>query len=102
MKGRGVDLIDTSSGGMVHHAKVQVSPGYMVPFAEQIKKESGILTGTVGLITQAQQAEDILQNGQADLIFIARESLRNPYFAINAAKELGDEVEWPLQYLRAK
>jgi len=102
LKDKGVDLIDTSSGGMVHNAKVTVGPGYMVPFAERIKKESGILTGAVGLITQAQQAEDILQKGEADLILIARESLRNPYFAINAAKELGDEHKWPLQYLRAK
>lgn len=102
LKGKGVDLIDTSSGGMVHNAKVPVGPGYQVPFAERIKKESGILTGTVGLITQVQQAEDILQKGQADLIFIAREALRNPYFALNTAKTLGDEIEWPRQYLRAK
>lgn len=102
LKVKGVDLIDTSSGGMVHNAKVPVGPGYQVPFAERIKKESGILSGTVGLIAQPQQAEDILQREQADLIFIARESLRNPYFAINAAKVLGDEIEWPLQYLRAK
>lgn len=100
--GRGVDLIDTSSGGMVHNAKVPVGPGYQVPFSERIKSESGILTGTVGLITQAQQAEDILQKGQADLILIARESLRNPNFPINASKALGDEIEWPKQYLRAK
>lgn len=102
LKGKGVDLIDTSSGGMVHNAKVPVGPGYQVPFAERIKNESGILTGTVGLITQAEQAENILQKEQADLILIARESLRNPHFAINAAKMLGDEIEWPLQYLRAK
>lgn len=102
LKGKGVDLIDTSSGGMVHNAKVPVGPGYQVPFSERIKSESGILTGTVGLITQAQQAEDILQKGQADLILIARESLRDPYFPLNAAKVLGDEIEWPLQYLRAK
>jgi len=102
LKGKGVDLIDTSSGGMVHNAKFPVGPGYQVPFSERIKSESGILTGTVGLITQAQQAEDILQKGQADLILIARESLRDPYFPLNAAKVLGDEIEWPLQYLRAK
>lgn len=102
LKGKGVDLIDTSSGGMVHNAKVPVGSGYQVPFAERIKNESGILTGTVGLITQAEQAENILQKEQADLILIARESLRNPHFAINAAKTLGDEIEWPLQYLRAK
>jgi 2,4-dienoyl-CoA reductase-like NADH-dependent reductase (Old Yellow Enzyme family) len=102
LKQKGVDLIDTSSGGMVHNAKVPVGPGYMVPFAERIKNETGILTSAVGLITQAQQAEDILQKEQADLILIARESLRDPYFALNAAKILGDDVEWPLQYLRAK
>lgn len=102
LKLKGVDLIDTSSGGMVHNAKVSVGPGYMVPFAEQIKNETGILTGTVGLITQAQQAEDILQKEQADFILIARESLRNPNFPLYAAKILGDEVEWPVQYLRAK
>lgn len=102
LKQKGVDLIDTSSGGMVHNAKVPVAPGYMVPFAERIKSESGILTGAVGLITQALQAEEILQKGEADIILIARESLRNPYFPINAAKILGDEIEWPRQYLRAK
>ncbi len=102
LKTKGVDLIDTSAGGMVHNAKVTVSPGYMVPYAEQIKRDSGIMTSAVGLITQAQQAEDILQSGKADLILIARESLRNPYFALQAAKELGDEIEWPKQYLRAK
>jgi 2,4-dienoyl-CoA reductase-like NADH-dependent reductase (Old Yellow Enzyme family) len=102
LKNKGVDLIDTSAGGMVHNAKVTAGPGFMVAYAEQIKKESGILTSAVGLITQAQQAEDILQKDQADLILIARESLRNPNFALNAAKQLGDEIEWPRQYLRAK
>jgi len=102
LKSKGVDLIDTSAGGMVHNAKVTVGPGYMVPYAEQIKKESGIMTSAVGLITQALQAEEILQSGKADLILIARELLRNPYFALQAAKELGDEIDWPKQYLRAK
>lgn len=102
LKAKGVDLIDTSAGGMVHNAKVTMSPGYMVSYAEQIKRESGIMTSAVGLITQAQQAEEILQSGKADLILIARESLRNPYFAMQAAKELGDEIDWPKQYLRAK
>ena len=73
-----------------------------MPFAERIKKEARILTGAVGLITEAQQAEDILLNGQADLVIIARESLREPYFALNAAKVLKDDIGWPLQYLRAK
>jgi 2,4-dienoyl-CoA reductase-like NADH-dependent reductase (Old Yellow Enzyme family) len=102
LRAMGVDLIDTSTGGMVPHAKVPVGPGYQVPFAESIKKESGILASAVGLITHAQQAEDILQKGQADLIMIARESLRNPNFALHAAKQLGDDIEWPRQYLRAK
>lgn len=102
LKTKGVDLVDTSAGGMVHNAKVTVGPGYMVPYAEQIKKESGIMTSAVGLITQAKQAEEILQSGKADMILIARESLRNPYFPLQAAKELGDEIDWPRQYLRAK
>lgn len=102
LKNIGVDLIDCSSGGLVPHQKIPLGPGYQVPFAERLKKETGILTGSVGLITEAQQAEDILQKGQADMILIARESLRDPYFALNAAKILGDDLEWPLQYLRAK
>ena len=102
LKNNGVDLIDCSSGGLVPHQKIPLGPGYQVPFAERIKKETGILTGAVGMITGAQQAEDILQNGQADLILIARESLRDPYFALNAAQKLGDDTEWPEQYLRAK
>ena len=77
-------------------------PGYQVEFAEKVKKESGILTGAVGLITEAEQADAIIQNGQADLIFIARELLRDPYFPLRAAHELGYEVKWPDQYLRAK
>jgi 2,4-dienoyl-CoA reductase-like NADH-dependent reductase (Old Yellow Enzyme family) len=102
LKSNGVDLIDCSSGGMVPHAKIPLGPGYQVPFAERIKKETGVLTGAVGLITEAKQAEDILINGQADLVIIARESLREPYFALNAARVLKDNIEWPLQYLRAK
>ncbi len=102
LKQKGVDLIDTSAGGMVHKPDITPGPGFMVPYAGKIKKESGILTGAVGLITQPKQAEEILQNEQADLILIARESLRNPYFPINAAKVLGDEIDWPKQYLRAK
>ena len=102
LKNIGVDLIDCSSGGLVPHQKIPLGPGYQVPFAERLKEETGILTGSVGLITEAQQAEDILQKGQADMILIARESLRDPYFALNAAKILGDDLEWPLQYLRAK
>ena len=102
LKKNGVDLIDCSSGGLVPHQKIPLGPGYQVAFAEQIRVETGILTGAVGLITEAKQAEDILEKGQADLIIIARASLRDPYFALNAAKLLEEDIEWPLQYMRAK
>lgn len=102
LKEKGVDLIDCSSGGNTPHAKIAVGPGYQVPFAEQIKKEAGILTGAVGMITTAQQAEEILATGKADMIIIARQMLREPYFALHAAKELGTDAEWPVQYERAK
>lgn len=102
LKAEGVDLIDCSSGGMVPYAKIPLGPGYQVLFAERIKKEAGILTGAVGLITEVKQAEDILENGQADLIFVARASLRDPYFALHAAQILGEDITWPIQYQRAK
>ncbi|MCK6606507.1 MAG: NADH:flavin oxidoreductase/NADH oxidase [Ignavibacteriaceae bacterium] len=102
LKEHGVDLIDCSSGGSVPGAKIPAAPGYQVPFAERIKKESGIMTGAVGLITTALQAEEILGKDQADLILIARASLRDPYFPMNAAKELNAEIQWPGQYLRGK
>jgi 2,4-dienoyl-CoA reductase-like NADH-dependent reductase (Old Yellow Enzyme family) len=102
LKQAGVDLIDCSSGGLVSYAKIPLGPGYQVSFAERIKKETGILTGAVGLITEVQLAEDILSNKQADLILIARASLRDPYFALHAARILGDDITWPLQYQRAK
>lgn len=102
LKKKGVDLVDASSGGISPHAKIPAGPNYQVPFAEAIKKQTGILTGAVGIITTASQAESILQQQQADLIFMARELLRDPYFPLHAAKELNDDVEWPKQYLRAK
>ncbi|MCB0468468.1 MAG: oxidoreductase, partial [Aequorivita sp.] len=102
LKELGVDLIDTSSGGNVPKATIPSKPGYQVPFAAQIKKEANILTGAVGQITTAQQSEEILKEGKADLILYARESLRQPYFPLHAAKSLGIDVEWPLQYERAK
>ena len=102
LKEKGVDLIDSSSGGMVPYAKIPFGPGYQVAFAERIKKEAGIMTGAVGMITEARQAEDILEREQADLILIARASLRDPHFALHAARELGEDVEWPVQYLRAR
>jgi 2,4-dienoyl-CoA reductase-like NADH-dependent reductase (Old Yellow Enzyme family) len=101
LKEKGVDLIDTSSGGNVY-AKIPLKPGYQVEFAERIKAEAGILTGAVGLITNAQQADMILEKEQADIILIARESLRDPYFPLHAAQTLGDEMPWPVQYERAK
>jgi len=102
LKTSGVDLIDCSSGGLVPYAKIPWGPGYQVAFAEKIKKETGILTGAVGMITRVDQAESILEKEEADLILMARESLREPYFAFKAAALLGDEIVWPVQYTRAK
>lgn len=102
LKDKGVDLIDVSSGGNLPHVKIPVGKNYQVPFAKQIKSRTGILTGAVGLITESNQAEEILQKEEADLIFIGRELLRDPYFAHHAAKSLGDDLKWPLQYERAK
>jgi 2,4-dienoyl-CoA reductase-like NADH-dependent reductase (Old Yellow Enzyme family) len=102
LKNLGVDLIDTSSGGNVPRATIPTSPGYQAGFAETIKKETGILTGAVGQITTAEQSEEILQKGMADLILYARESLRNPNLPLQMAYDLGVDVEWPLQYNRAK
>ncbi|HUQ65833.1 MAG TPA: NADPH dehydrogenase NamA [Flavitalea sp.] len=102
LKEKGVDLIDCSSGGNVHKAKIDVKPLYQVPFAEKVKKESGVMTGAVGLITNVQECEEILQSGKADMIFLARQLLRDPYFPLHAAKEMGIDVKWPDQYLRAK
>jgi len=97
----GVDFIDCSSGGNVAHAKIPAGPAYQVPFAERIRRDAGILTGAVGLITEAAQAEQIVSSGQADAVLLARELLRDPYFPLRAARELGQEITWPSQYLRA-
>jgi len=102
LKTKGVDLVDCSSGGNSPGQKIPVGPMYQTPFAERIKKESGIMTGAVGLITTAQQAEDIIANGQADLILLARQVLREPYFPFHAAHDLGVDIPWPPQYDRAK
>lgn len=102
LKTKGVDLIDCSSGGLIPYAKMPLGPGYQVAFAEKIRREAGILTGAVGLITEVSQAEAILAGEEADLILIARESLREPYFALKAASVLGDTISWPVQYVRAK
>lgn len=100
-KALGVDLIDVSSGGNVPGAKIPVGPGYQVAFAERIRRETGIATGAVGLITTAEQAEAIVRSGQADLVLMARELLRDPYFPMHAAQQLGATVAAPPQYLRA-
>jgi 2,4-dienoyl-CoA reductase-like NADH-dependent reductase (Old Yellow Enzyme family) len=102
LKDKGVDLLDCSSGGNVANAKIPLKQGYQVEFAEKVKKESGILTGAVGLITTAFQANEIIQEGEADVVFLAREMLRDPHFPLRAAHELGHEVNWPVQYERAK
>jgi len=99
---KGVDLIDCSSGGNSPAQQIALGPMYQTGFAEKIKKETGIRTGAVGLITSAAQAEDILQQQRADLIILARQLLRDPYFPLHAAKELGVDLPWPVQYLRAK
>ncbi len=102
LKGVGVDLIDCSSGGLVHDAKIPAGPGYQTPFAAAIRKELGIAVGAVGLITEAEQAEQIIVTGQADVVFLARELLRDPYWPLHAAHKLGVDVKWPAQYERAK
>jgi 2,4-dienoyl-CoA reductase-like NADH-dependent reductase (Old Yellow Enzyme family) len=102
LKDKGIDLIDCSTGGNVAHAKIPVGPGYQVQFAESVKKETGIATGAVGMITTPEQANTIINDDQADLVLLAREMLRDPHFALRAAHVLGQEVKWPLQYERAK
>jgi 2,4-dienoyl-CoA reductase-like NADH-dependent reductase (Old Yellow Enzyme family) len=86
----------------VPRAKIPVEPGYQVPFAEAIRREVGIATGAVGLITNPQQAERIIAEGKADVVLLAREMLRDPYWPLHAAQALGDDVDWPVQYARAK
>jgi 2,4-dienoyl-CoA reductase-like NADH-dependent reductase (Old Yellow Enzyme family) len=101
LKSDGVDLVDCSSGGTSPHAKIPVAQGYQVPFAARIRREAGIATGAVGLITDARQAQEILDRGEADIVIMAREFLRDPYFPRRAAKELGVKIAAPLQYQRA-
>ncbi|HWV70028.1 NADH:flavin oxidoreductase/NADH oxidase [Chitinophaga sp.] len=102
VKEKGVDLIDCSSGGLAAHQQIKIGPLYQVPFAEKIRKEAGIATGAVGLITAPEEAESIIANGRADMVLMAREMLRDPYFPLRAAHVLGTEVKWPIQYERAK
>jgi 2,4-dienoyl-CoA reductase-like NADH-dependent reductase (Old Yellow Enzyme family) len=101
MKNEGVDLIDCSSGGNLPNAKIPIDPGYQVPFAEKIKKETGIMTAAVGLITKAKQADEIINTGKADMVLLGREILRNPYWPVNSAIELGIKPDIPNQHKRA-
>jgi 2,4-dienoyl-CoA reductase-like NADH-dependent reductase (Old Yellow Enzyme family) len=101
LAGLGVDLIDCSSGGLVPGARIPAAPGYQVVFAERIRRESGMPTGAVGLITRPEQANGIVARGEADLIFLARELLRDPYWPLRAARALGATARWPVQYQRA-
>jgi 2,4-dienoyl-CoA reductase-like NADH-dependent reductase (Old Yellow Enzyme family) len=98
----GVDLVDCSSGGMVGHAKVEVGPGYQVPFARRIRAEAQVATGAVGLITEPAQAEEIIASGSADAVLLARKLLDDPHWPLHAAHTLGVDVAWPKQYRRAK
>jgi 2,4-dienoyl-CoA reductase-like NADH-dependent reductase (Old Yellow Enzyme family) len=101
LKKLGVDLIDCSSGAIAPHVRYPTGPGYQVPFAERIKKDVGIATGAVGMITEAKQANEIITSGKADIVLLARQELRDPYWPLHAAKELGVDVPWPVQYERA-
>lgn len=101
LKGQGVDLIDVSSAGTLAKAAIPVAPGFQVPFAARIRREAGIATGAVGLITEPAQAQAIVAGGQADLVLLARELLRDPYWPYHAAKALGAEIVAPVQYQRA-
>lgn len=101
LKTSGVDLIDCSSAGNVPGIRIPVGPGYQTAFADRIRRESGVMTGAVGMITSAMQADHIIRSGQADVVLLARELLRDPYWPLHAARELGSKVPWPPQYLRA-
>jgi 2,4-dienoyl-CoA reductase-like NADH-dependent reductase (Old Yellow Enzyme family) len=100
--GRGIDLVDCSSGGAVPDAKVPLAPGYQVPFAAEVRERTPIATGAVGLLTEPELAEAIVARGQADLVLLARQMLRDPYWPLHAAQALGAEGSWPVQYLRAR
>ncbi len=101
LRKRGVDLVDVSSGGLVPFAKIPVGPGFQVPFAARIRKEAEIATAAVGMITEPTQANAIVTSGEADMVLLARELLRDPYWPVHAATALGEPATWPKQYLRA-
>jgi len=98
----GVDVVDCSSGGNVATARIPAGPGYQVPFAEVVRRDAAVATAAVGMITSPAQAETVIRSGQADLVLLARELLRDPHFPLRAARELGADGPWPPQYLRAK
>lgn len=102
LKSQGVDLFDCSSGGNVAHARIPVGPGYQVEFAERIRREAHVLTGAVGMITEPAQADQIVRTAQADVVFLARQMLREPYWPLLAARSLGADIAWAPQYERAK
>jgi 2,4-dienoyl-CoA reductase-like NADH-dependent reductase (Old Yellow Enzyme family) len=102
LKDLGVDLIDVSTGGHVHGSQIKPSPGFQVPFAAAIRKEAEIPTTAVGLITEPEQAQYIVETGEADAVFLARAMLRNPRWALNAAEKLGITIDWPIQLDRAR
>jgi 2,4-dienoyl-CoA reductase-like NADH-dependent reductase (Old Yellow Enzyme family) len=101
LREHGVDLVDVSSGGQIHNAKIPVGPGFQVEFAARIRREAAVPTGAVGLITDPVQANAIISQGEADLVLLAREMLRDPYWPLHAAAALGEPASWPQQYLRA-
>ena len=101
LKSKGVDVIDVSTGGNVAHVKIPVAQGYQIPFASEIRQKTEVITGAVGLITQVSQAEDLLDKSKCDLVFIGRELLRNPYFALQAAIELDEDIDFQKQYERS-
>ena len=101
IKPLGVDLVDCSSGALVPGATIPTAPGYQVPFAERIRREAGLPTAAVGMIREASQADQIIRQGQADVVLLARQILREPYWPLKAARELGVKIDWPVQYARA-
>jgi 2,4-dienoyl-CoA reductase-like NADH-dependent reductase (Old Yellow Enzyme family) len=102
LRAAGADLVDCSSGGLAAAARVPMGPGYQTAFAERIRREAGVATGAVGMIVSPEQADHVIRSGQADLVLLARELLRDPYFALRASQALRADGPWPRQYLRAK
>ena len=98
----GVDVVDCSSGGNTPDASIPVGPGYQVPFAERVRREAGVASAAVGMITDPRQANDVIRDGRADVVLLAREELRDPYWPLRAARELGGAADWPVQYERAR